>query len=298
MDGSPEAPAVAEGFVGSGPTRLFTRALGAGPPVVVLHGGPDFDHQYLLPELDRLAEWCHVVYYDQRGRGRSWSGETPAVTVASEVDDIDRVRAAFGFDTVALIGHSWGGLLAMEYTVRRPANVSRLVLMNTAPASRDDAAVLRTALAGRKTPEQIERMQALAADPAFLAGDPATEAEYYRIHYGLTLRGADHLDAVLGRLRTHFTPAGILAARTIEHQLYEQTWSVDGYDLVPALGRLETPTLVIHGDHDFVPIALVQRIADAMPAATLVVFEECGHFASLEQPERTATTIAAFVAGP
>ena len=291
------APVARERFLGSGAARLYTRDIGAGPPVVVVHGGPDFDHRYLLPEMDQLAESCRVVYYDQRGRGRSWTGEVPDVTVASEIDDLDRVRAASGPGPVAVVGHSWGGLLAMEYAVRRPAGLSRLVLMNTAPASHGDALVLRDELARRKTAEQLARMQALAADPGFLAGDPVPEAEYYRIHYGLTLRRQDHLDAVVGRLRVAFTPAGILAARAIEQELYDQTWSRDGYDLIPALERVETPTLIIHGEHDFVPVGLVERIADAMPRAELVVFEDCGHFAYLEQPERTVATISAFVAG-
>src|SRR5205823_4148655 len=81
-----------EQFVGSGSARLYVRDIGAGPPVVVVHGGPDFDHEYLLPDMDRLADSFRLVYYDQRGRGRSYSGQTPAeISVASEVEDLDRV---------------------------------------------------------------------------------------------------------------------------------------------------------------------------------------------------------------
>lgn len=76
-----EAPGVVarEGVVGTGPDRLFVREIGAGAPLVVVHGGPEFDHAYLVPELDRLAAPCHLVYYDQRGRGRSF----PSVSSAS-----------------------------------------------------------------------------------------------------------------------------------------------------------------------------------------------------------------------
>ena len=76
---------------------LFCRDVGAGPPIVVVHGGPDFDHAYLLPELDRLADSFRLVYYDQRGRGRSAEGvRAEDVTLRSEVDDLDRVRSRFG----------------------------------------------------------------------------------------------------------------------------------------------------------------------------------------------------------
>jgi proline iminopeptidase len=84
-----------ERVVESGPARLFVREVGDGRPLVVVHGGPDFDHRYLLPELDRLVPLCRLVYYDQRGRGRSFLGEVAAdVTVRSEVEDLNAIRRA------------------------------------------------------------------------------------------------------------------------------------------------------------------------------------------------------------
>ena len=76
---------------------LFCREVGDGPPIVAVHGGPDFDHCYFLPELDRLADAFRLVYYDQRGRGRSAAGVRPEdVTLRSEIEDLDRVRRRFG----------------------------------------------------------------------------------------------------------------------------------------------------------------------------------------------------------
>jgi proline iminopeptidase len=275
---------------------LYVRDVGAGLPIIAVHGGPDFDHEYLLPEMDRLGESFHVVYYDQRGRGRSFSEQEPIdVTMASEVDDLDLVRESFGFRSVAVLGHSWGGLLALEYAIAHPDRVSHLILMNCAPASHDDVAVLRDELAWRRSPAQSTRMDELRCDPRFQAGDIALEAEYYRIHYGTTLRNADLLDSVIRRLRSAFTPEGIVAARQIESRLYDDTWMRDDYDLTPALARLEIPTLVIHGDDDFVPIAVVGRIADTIPGALMTVLPNCGHFAYLEQPDQTSATIASFL---
>ena len=99
-------PIAREGFVPLDGVRLFVRDLGDGLPIVIVHGGPDFDHEYLVPEIDRLGASFRVVYYDQRGRGRSFAGTQPDhVTMATEVDDLDRVRAWFGFESVVL-GHS------------------------------------------------------------------------------------------------------------------------------------------------------------------------------------------------
>jgi hypothetical protein len=76
-----------------GGASLYAREIGRGPPMVVLHGGPDFDHTYLLPDMDRLADAYRLVYYDQRGRGKSGDGvRAEDVTLASDIADIDAVR--------------------------------------------------------------------------------------------------------------------------------------------------------------------------------------------------------------
>jgi proline iminopeptidase len=279
--------------------QLFVRDIGSGPPVIVLHGGPDFDHEYLLPELDRLAEQFRVVFYDQRGRGRSYAGDQAGdVTIASEVEDLDRVRAWTGSESVVLMGHSWGGLLAMEYAIRHSDRVSHLVLMNTAPASHRDMLVLRRELASRRGPEGSKRMAELASDPEYLAGDAAVEAEYYRIHFGTTVRRADQLDEIIRRLRVGFTPAGVVAARSIEDSLYDQTWSAEDYDLFPELRLLPIPTLVIRGEDDFVPAEVMLRIASAIPRARFVEIAGTGHFSYVDRPELVCSTISEFLAQP
>jgi proline iminopeptidase len=91
-----------------GKTTLYAREIGQGRPVIVLHGGPDFDHRYLLPDLDRLADTFRLIYYDQRGRGRSADGvRAEDVTLASEIDDLDAVIRHYRLESPVLLGHSW-----------------------------------------------------------------------------------------------------------------------------------------------------------------------------------------------
>jgi proline iminopeptidase len=286
--------AVHEQFVGTGSARLYVRDVGEGVPIIVVHGGPDFDHEYLLPEMDRLAESFRLVYYDQRGRGRSFSGQAPEdVSMTSEVEDLDRIRERFGFEAVAVLGHSWGGLLAMEYAVRLPHRVSHLILMNTAPASHAGALAVRAELKRRRSPEQAERMTALLSDPRYQAGDIDADLESYRIHFASTLRESEQLERVVRRLRSAFTSDSIIAARAIEDRLYEQTWDVEDYDLIPQLHRLRLPSLVIHGDNDLIPIDVARDIAEAIPGSRFILLADCGHFAYLDQPDRVGTSIEA-----
>jgi proline iminopeptidase len=286
-----------EGHVPVGGARLFTRVVGSGPPVIVLHGGPDFDHTYLLPELDRVARHARLIYYDQRGRGRSADGVRPEdVTIASEMDDLDALRRASGFEAVCLLGHSWGGLLAMEYATRHPDRVTRLVLMNTAPASHTDWTSLRDRLRAMRAPGEADRMRDIAASSAYLAGDLDAEAAYYRIHFRVTVRDPKLLLTIVARLRAHFDPGRVLIARAIEDRLNEETSHLAGYDLIPRLAAIDTPTLVMHGDHEMIPIDLAGHIADAMPAATMSVLDGLGHFAFAEDPDRVVDEIATFLA--
>ena len=274
---------------------LFCVDVGDGPPLVVLHGGPEFDHSYLRPELDRLAGSFRVVYYDQRGRGRSAEGVRPGdVSLRSEIEDVERVRSELGLESVAVLGHSWGGVLAMEYAVRHPERVSHLILLGTAPASSGDSRLLREAFARNRPAADQEALDALAATDAFARGDLEAEAAFYRIHFRMTLRRPDLLEALVARLLSNYTADGVLLARAIMHRLSDETSRSADWDLFPELRKLDVPTLLLHSEHDFIPVELAARIADAVPGARLSVLPGCGHFTYLEEPELVFDEVAGF----
>jgi proline iminopeptidase len=283
-----------EGTIPVEQADLYFRELGHGQPILILHGGPDFDHTYFLPELDRLSDAFRLIYYDQRGRGKSAANVQPEdVTIKSEVDDLEAVRKYFQLESVPVLGHSWGGVLAMEYALRYPERVSELILMNTAPASAADYMFFRQDRIKRAASD-IEKLKARATDTQYQEGDPDTVARYYRIHFNTTLRQPEHLEAVIQRLRASFTKDGILKARAIEDRLMDQTWLSTDYDLLPALKHLRVPTLVIHGSHDLFPVECAVHIAEAIPQARFVLLNECGHFSFLECPNEVRTAIVDF----
>jgi proline iminopeptidase len=272
--------------VAVGGALIYVRKIGTGPPVIVLHGGPDFDHTYLLPELDQLADICRLVYYDQRGRGRSADGVVPGdVDIESEVADLDAIRAHIGAESVALLGHSWGGVLAMEYATRHSARVSHLILMNTGPESAAEWTQLREYVAQHRPCGDLDAMAAIRATTEYARGDPAAEVDYYRIHFRNAICMADGAELIVHRLREHFTAAGVLLARAIEDRLNHETTQDADWDLLPKLNALSVPTLVVHGDRDLVPVAMATHIADAIPGTRLSVLAGCGHFAYLERPD-------------
>jgi proline iminopeptidase len=277
---------------------LFSREIGHGTPVIVLHGGPDFDMSYLLPEMDFLADSYRLIYYDQRGRGRSAEHVNPEdVSLESEMDDIDAIREHFRLDRVVLLGHSWGTVLALEYALRHPERISQLVLMDPAPASTADIVRFRDERA-QKWPVLIELKNAIAQTNAYKEADPDAVIAYYRQHFKPTFANPEAYERLMLKMQARFIEQGkedILKSRAIEDRLVNQTWArPGGYDLHPKLTALSIPTLVITGDHDFFPFA-AEHIAQAIPHARLVTLKDCGHFPYLECPAPLRRQIDAFL---
>jgi len=116
--------------------RLYTRRVGHGPPVVVLHGGPGAHHDYLLPQYDHLAEGGRaLLYYDQRGGGRSPVPREVPVGWREHVADLEALRGHWELDRLTVLGYSWGGLLALLYALEHPDRIARLALVSSAPVT-------------------------------------------------------------------------------------------------------------------------------------------------------------------
>jgi proline iminopeptidase len=283
-----------------GGAELYSREIGRGTPIIVLHGGPDFDHSYLLPELDRLSDSYHLIYYDQRGRGRSAEGVKPEdVTLASDIADIEKVRQYYHLDSVVLLGHSWGTVLALEYALRYPGRVSQLVLMNPAPASEADYKQLRNDWLEKRAAD-MERRKAIAATAAYQEGEPDAVIAYYRIHFKPALARSEDYDKLITRMQASFIrqgKAGIIKARAVESRLMTETWALSGYNLLPKLKTVSIPTLVIYGDHEFIPATTAEHITQAIPNARMVTLKGCGHFTYLECPVAVREQIDVFFAG-
>jgi proline iminopeptidase len=284
-----------ESLVAINGTSLFTRAVGDGHPLIVLHGGPEFDSFYLMPELDVLEQCGRLIYYDQRGRGRSSPSPAKDVTIDSEVADLETLRLHLGVGPVALLGHSWGGVLAMEYATRHPDNVSRLVLLNTAPASNREWRAFLSAWRGGRSGSDAAALTALTRRPAYAAGEVAADTELYRIVFRTASRDPQVCERIVSRLRAQFTPAKVVASRVIEDRLLRDTLEHDGYDIASRLSRLRVPTLVVHGAHDFVPVRMAERIASSIPEARLEILSDCGHFSYAERPAAMRDVVCGFL---
>jgi proline iminopeptidase len=286
---------VNEGIVHGGAVEIAYRRYGDGPDtVVVLHGGPGLHAGYLEADLASLAETRTVIFYDQRGGGRSTVPTDPSELDATwYVDDLEHIRMHFGLQSLVLVGHSWGGLLAGLYAQARPDHVRRLLLVDPDPPKRDPFWSAISARFHLNDDERgrlgvlMERWRAAAAR------DPATAS--CRAYWDLYLRGYFHNPAKQQRMR------GDLCTESLQtllgaHRGYTRE-SLGAWDLTSALPQFGFPTLVIHGRNDPVPLDGSRLWAQSLPNARLLIIEVAGHFPYIEQPEEFFAAADAFLNG-
>jgi proline iminopeptidase len=276
--------------------RLFYRIVGSGPEtLVVVHGGPGNSMASLLPDLEPLAQGRTVIYYDQRGNGRSdLLQEAGQLTIAKHVQDLEAVRRHFHLETMNLLGNSWGGLLVGFYAFAHPARVERMILHSPAsPSSRllSDA----TASIYQRLPEdRRQQFIALSTPERWVnARDPRKLCqEFYEI-----LTPVYFSDPATMKVMKGDACAVPIEALRIQLLVSRLVWSSLGdWDLQPALREVQVPTLVIHGRHDMIPVESSRAWASALPDARLLLIDS-GHMAHIEQPALFFRAVETFLAG-
>ena len=261
---------------------LYERRVGSGPPVVMLHGGPGASHDYLRPGFDRLAQGRELVYYDQRGGGRSPVGRDVSVGWREHVADLDALREQWGLERLTICGYSWGGLLAMLYSVTHPTRVEQLALISPAPAWREARQEFEDTFAQRNLDPALQAERARLRESGLRESDPEA---YQRRLFELSVVPY-FVDPAKVRELTPFRIVG---------RTQQEVWSSLGeYDLRPELGRLDVPALVLHGREDVIPYEASETVAHLLKAEWHLL-SPCGHCPHVEQPEAFARAVGGFL---
>jgi pimeloyl-ACP methyl ester carboxylesterase len=281
-------------FVDLGSARIFFDT--AGPelaivgermvkrsPLIVMHGGPGFDHSTLRPYFDRFADAFHVVYIDHRGNGRS-SGAPETWTLAQWGDDVRAFCDALGIEKPLVYGNSFGGMVAMAYAARHPEHPSKLVLSSTAAYVRLDlTAKIMEERGGKEARAIAERFWTTRDDDAY--------ADYMRVCMPLYNPPSDKSEEQANARRR-----AIARPETGRHFSLGEMRDMD---LRPGLANVRCPTLVLAGTYDpITPVVCSEEIRDALPAglAQLEVFDGAGHGVHRDHPERAERILRDFLA--
>ncbi len=255
-------------------------------PLVVLHGGPGADHVYLLPQMLHLADEHDVLFYDQRGGGKSRGADPDPVTWQTHVQDLTAIVGEFSLDPLTVVGYSWGGLLAVLYaleTTKSPPD--RLVLIDPAPFNRKYRAEFEAEFRRRATNPEIQQLRAELEASGLRESDPDT----YR-HRLFELSVAGYF--------AHAENARDLTPFRVIARTQQSVWdSLGDYDLFTRLKGIHCPTLIVHGRDDPIPAASSIEGAKMMNAR-LVLLDDCGHVPYVEQPAKLFAAVDEFLAAP
>ncbi|HET7585711.1 MAG TPA: alpha/beta fold hydrolase [Gemmatimonadaceae bacterium] len=267
------------------------------PQLLVLHGGPGAQHDYLLPQMLRLAERHELIFYDQRGGGRSRTDDRTPITWRTQVDDLAAVIREMQLGQPSIVGYSWGGLLAMLYALvaagaldagaegaPRPPAPARLVLIDPAPPTRAMRHVFEEEFDRRQRAPRVQAMRAELAASGLRERDPDA---YRQRQFELSVAGyfADPE-------RAHdLTPFRVTS------RVQQSVWnSLGDYDLLSSLHAITCPTLIAHGREDPIPLSASEAIAARLPRAELVPIAGSGHVPYVEAPEPLFAAIDRFLA--
>ena len=275
-----------EGYVDAGnDVRLFYRLIGSGPDtLVIIHGGPGLTMDYFLEDLAPLAEHHALLFYDQRGAGRSTLvSDSISLTAQRFVEDVEAIRKHFSIERFELLGHSWGTAIAALYAMQYPQHLNRMINVGVLPLQQYQLIDAFKQMEAKRDSSKLKRMNVLFT--ARLA-DPANSevcTAYYTIWF----------EPFFGNKNKTNRSKGDFCAGTLESRRNKML-SVDKFTMASlgqwdwrsTLAQVKTPTLIIHGAMDPLPSEGAKAWASVLSNGQLFLLDGVGHFPYVEVPEQ------------
>lgn len=269
---------------------LHVETRGHGDPLALMHGGPGADMYTMLP-FRGCADQHTLIFYDHRCNGRSVGAPTESMTWENLTADADALRKHLGFERWAVLGHSFGGYVALEYALRYPERLSHLILLDSAGDAfwcRQNAAEImaQRGFSSEKV-EFVRRWFNGEFEPDEMLSIFIRIGEAYSYESGLRFLWHTALEALHGAWRSKLRPEALIhAGRNL----------LDGWSVMDRLGEITVPTLVMGGREDFVcPPEHQAQLAAGIPGARLHIVERAGHNPHSEQPEDVMAEVCAFL---
>ncbi len=269
-------------------TQLFISEAGKGEPLIVIHGGPGLNHQYFKPYLDPLAEKIKVVYYDQRACGESVIPSTDSLSLSFFVDDIEGIRKSLGVEKVNILAHSWGAILAVNYGLKYPKHVKKIILSNPVPLSLEYQAESMKMLQTRTTKQDSIERATLMNSEAFRNHDLATTEKLMKSFF---------LPSLYDRSKISGLKLGLsLTYHTATSALYKGLGpDLKSYNYYESIAAFSFPVLVIAGKADNIPMEAINKINQNVSNSQLVILNRSGHFPFIEEPAAFNQTVLNFL---
>lgn len=266
---------------------LYVDVVGHGYPLLLMHGGPGADHITMLP-FRPLADRFTLIFYDHRCNGRSAGADVSTMIWENLTADADALRQTLGFDKWAVLGHSFGGMVGLEYALRYPQSLSHLMLLDTCGdirwAQENAPAVLAQRGYNQDTVQTARR---------FFTGQIAPNEMMPSM---MKLAGAyyHHLSPLQ---LAHEMAIGIRVKTRPEALIFGFGQLLKGWTVMDRLSEISAPTLVMAGRDDFqFPPEHQAALAAGIAGARLEIIERAGHNAPSERPAEVLAAVREFIA--
>lgn len=290
-------PPVSEGHLDAGRgVRLGYRIVGSGPDtLIIIHGGPGLTFDYLAADFEPLAARHALVFYDQRGSGRSTLvSDSAALGAERYAEDLEAVRRHLRLERVNLLGHSWGAAVVALYAAKYPARLGRLLIVAGVPLTMAGLEQSFGAMHAARDTAEVARMDAAMTARRADPGDHAA----CRAYYALWFRPFFADPASAGRSRGDVCAGSAESMRnkmaSVDRYVFP---SLGRYDLRPMMRSMRAPTLIVHGSEDPLLVEFAREWAATLPESRLLVLEGIGHFPYVEAPDRFFRAVDRFLGG-
>jgi proline iminopeptidase len=273
---------VNEGQISTNGASLYYKTIGKKDPIIIIHGGPGMHHGYFLPAMLELSKNHQIILYDQRGCGKATSEviDSDSINIKTFVSDLEVLRKSLGLNKVTLLGHSFGGFLAMQYAIKYHKNLSSLILVGAMPADFNGYNSFLLEFE-RRIQKIANEINSIRKSSKFKKGDPKAVYRFYRIIFETYLYDPEKIDEI----SLAFEPFAAINGFKV-YDIFDQNLFKSKFDILSDLKNLSIPTLIVHGSSDPIPLETAKRISSAITNSKLVVLKRCGHFPFVEQPEK------------
>ncbi len=266
---------------------MNVKIIGRGYPLALMHGGPGADLN-TMQSFKSCADQFTLVFYDHRCNGRSVGADVSTLTWENLTADADALREKLGFEKWAVLGHSFGGYVALEYALRYPDRLSHLVLVDTGGDS---------CWAQEKAPEVLAKRgfspETVNLARRFLNG----QIEPGEMFPALMKLGKAYTYHVTPRQIPHMLITGLQTKLRPEALIYAATHFLKGWSVMDRLNQIKVPTLVMAGKYDFqFPPEHQAELVAGIPNSRLVIIDRAGHNVQDEQPAEVQRVLRDFLA--
>ncbi len=279
---------IEDGTVEVNGIHLYYRAIGAGKPLIIIHGGPGFDHNHML-SFKNLADEFRIIFYDQRATGNSSGNvDTNSITVDNFIKDLEALRKKLNLEKVNILGHSWGAVLGMFYGIQYSKNLDSLILLAPSGASTEFFDTYFKNIREQTSPADRSVMNEIEQSQAFKNQEIEAVKKYWEILLRVYFKDkslADNFNLDMGK-------------NTIKNQSMVNSLLMNGlgdFNIYNDLSSITCPTLIIHGTDDLLPYESSYKIHKFMPNSKLVILENSGHFMFIDSEDRLFNIIRIFL---